>query len=118
MFWCFRRRRIEALLLPAEKTASSTFYRVIADASDNMYLFKPFDKEELLVQLEMLVERQKRMAAYFSKNLVHGTVAVAVEPVDEEAIRVEDAFVQKVRQIVAENYTDEDFAKRKGQVTE
>lgn len=74
------------------------------------YLTKPFDKEELVVRLELLVERQKRMVAHFSKNLLGAPAAVSGETETEEVIRIEDVFMQKVRKIVAENYSNEDFA--------
>ena len=45
------------------------------------------------------------MAAYFSKNLL-----TAASNATEEAIQIEDAFMQKVRQIVEDNYGDENFA--------
>ena len=103
-----RTSHIPIILLTAKADAASriTGLKRGADA----YLSKPFDKEELLVRLEMLVERQKRMVAHFSKNLLHEPVPASGEAQTEEIIRVENAFLQKVHQIVAENYTDEDFA--------
>ncbi|MFK7772989.1 MAG: helix-turn-helix domain-containing protein, partial [Saprospiraceae bacterium] len=73
------------------------------------YLSKPFDKEELLVRLELLVERQKKMATYFSKNNF-AKEALPVEIEIQEAIQIEDAFIKKVKKIIEENYSDEDFA--------
>ncbi len=99
-----RTSHIPIILLTAKADASSkiTGLRRGADA----YLTKPFDKEEMLVRLEMLVERQKRMVAHFSKNLLSENV----QGETEEAIRVEDTFIQKVRQIVEAHYGDENFA--------
>jgi len=72
------------------------------------YLSKPFDKEELLVRLELLTERQKKMAAYFSKS--NFSKEILVEEIEvEEAIQIEDAFIQKVKKIIEENYSDENF---------
>ncbi len=98
-----RSSHIPIILLTAKADAASKLsgLRRGADA----YLTKPFDKEELLVRLEMLVERQKRMAAYFSKNLL-----TAISNETEEAIQVEDIFMQKLRQLVEDNYGDENFA--------
>ncbi|MCB0543273.1 MAG: helix-turn-helix domain-containing protein [Saprospiraceae bacterium] len=99
-----RTSHIPIVLLTAKADAASKIagLRRGADA----YITKPFDKEEMLVRLEMLVERQKRMVAYFSKNLHAGNA----QGETEEAIRVEDAFMQKVRQIVEAHHGDEDFA--------
>ncbi len=103
-----RTSHIPIILLTAKADAASKIagLRRGADA----YLTKPFDKEELVVRLELLVERQKRMVAHFSKNLLGAPAAVSGETETEEVIRIEDVFMQKVRKIVAENYSDEDFA--------
>jgi signal transduction histidine kinase/ligand-binding sensor domain-containing protein/DNA-binding response OmpR family regulator len=106
-----RTSHIPIILLTAKADAASKIsgLRRGADA----YLTKPFDKEELLVRLEMLLERQKRMAAYFAQP---GAAGLPVDepaleaPLAPEIIAVEDAFLQKVRAIVKEHYADEDFA--------
>ena len=99
-----RTSHIPIVLLTAKADVSSKIagLRRGADA----YLAKPFDKEELIVRLEKLVERQQRMVAYFSKG-IHDTNANILP---EEIIQVEDAFIQKVKQIVEDNYANENFA--------
>ena len=99
-----RTSHIPLILLTAKADAASRIagLRRGADA----YLSKPFDKEELLVRLESLLERQKRMAAWFSQK----TQGAAPDAQLEEAIQVEDAFIQKVRAIIEANYADENFA--------
>ncbi|MCB9304948.1 MAG: response regulator, partial [Lewinellaceae bacterium] len=59
-----RTSHIPIILLTAKADAASKIagLRRGADA----YLAKPFDREELLVRLAKLVERQQRMVAYFS----------------------------------------------------
>ncbi|MVM35203.1 helix-turn-helix domain-containing protein [Spirosoma sp. HMF4905] len=76
----------------------------------DVYLTKPFDREELLVSLEMLVAKQKRLIAHFSKNNLIEVPAPVIEQEPEEAFALEDAFVQKVTKVVAENFADEGFA--------
>ncbi|MFK8161981.1 MAG: ATP-binding protein [Lewinella sp.] len=70
------------------------------------YLSKPFDREELLIRLDRLMERQRRMAAYFSTRNQEEVLDPTLVP---EEILVEDAFVQKLRDIVGEHYQDEHF---------
>lgn len=74
------------------------------------YLIKPFDKEELLVRLKMLMERQKRIVDHFSNSLFTKSTVSVNEPEIEETILIEDAFIQKVRLIVSEHYSDDNFS--------
>lgn len=101
-----RTSHIPIILLTARADAASRIagLRRGADA----YLAKPFDKEELLVRLEKLVERQQRMVAYFAQSHPSENSA-SLSETETEAIRQEDAFIQKVLRIVEENYGDEDF---------
>lgn len=99
---------IPIILLTAKADAASrlTGLRRGADA----YLAKPFDPDELLVQITMLLDNRKRMARYFSGALLNGK---SLEPGDAsiaDAIRIEDVFMQKVNGILETHYTDEDFA--------
>ncbi len=102
-----RTSHIPIILLTAKADAASKIsgLRHGADA----YLAKPFHKEELLVRLEKLVERQQRLVAYFSKNIQSENSIDTPDPALQEAIEVEDVFIQKVRQIVAEHHGDENF---------
>ncbi len=102
-----RTSHIPLILLTAKADSSSkiTGLKRGADA----YLSKPFDKEELLVRLELLAERQKKMATYFSKNNYAKEVLPAEVDI-QEAIQVEDIFIKKVKNIIEENYSDENFA--------
>jgi signal transduction histidine kinase/DNA-binding response OmpR family regulator/streptogramin lyase len=103
-----RTSHIPIVLLTAKADAASKITGLRRGA--DTYLAKPFDKEELLVWLEKLLERQQRMAAYFSKKIKGGAGEEPPETALLEAVEVEDAFIQKVRQIVADNFGDEDFA--------
>ncbi len=101
-----RTSHIPIILLTAKADSASKIagLRRGADA----YLPKPFNLKELLVRLEMLLERQKRMAAYFAKKT--GTETETETPEPKEAYEIEDAFIRKVRQIIEENMADYDFA--------
>lgn len=100
-----RTSHIPIILLTAKADVSSkiTGLRRGADA----YLAKPFIKEELIVRLEQLMERQQRMLRHFSAQ--YPGSSELLENGIQEAIEQEDLFIQKVRKIIKENYADEDF---------
>ncbi len=100
-----RTSHIPIILLTAKADSSSKISGLERGA--DAYLIKPFDKEELFVRLESLLNRQKKMTAYFSSRFRGNSSA---EKEDEEAIQIEHSFLQKVQHIVAEHYQDEDFA--------
>ena len=110
-----RTSHIPIVLLTAKADASSKIagLRRGADA----YIPKPFQKAELLATLQMMLENKQRLAAHFSKKYDFvqnpakaGDGEKTDMPPDAEAVLVEDAFLQKVRQIVEANYGDEAFA--------
>lgn len=76
----------------------------------DVYLSKPFDKEELLVRMNRMVERQQKLATYFSNSLHNGMVENITETIEVEAIEIEDVFIQKVKTIIEKHYSDEGFA--------
>ena len=102
-----RTSHIPIILLTAKAGINSKLIGLKRGA--DAYLTKPFDKQELLVQLEGLVERQKRLVAHFSKNTLSKVPVFASELQPEEAFALEDAFVKKVREIVDGNFADEEF---------
>jgi signal transduction histidine kinase/DNA-binding response OmpR family regulator len=89
---------IPIILLTAKADAASKVAGLKRGA--DAYLSKPFDKKELLATLEMMLENRRRMVAFFASQMA----------VPSEGIAIEDAFIQKVRKIVAENFADENFA--------
>ena len=74
------------------------------------YLSKPFDKEELLIRLKGMVEKQKNLTAYFSKKFQNGNGENGIETIPNEEVKIENEFILKVRKVVEENYSDEHFA--------
>jgi len=89
---------IPIVLLTAKADAESKVAGLKRGA--DAYLSKPFDKKELLATLEMMLENRRRMVAFFASQ----------NAVPSEDIAIEDAFIQKVRKVVAENFADENFA--------
>ena len=60
--------------------------------------------------VKMLLKKQQNLAAYFSKKIQVSPPPDLVPLAETDASPKEDAFIQKVREIVATHYSDEDFA--------
>lgn len=113
-----RSSHIPIVLLTAKVDAASKIAGLHRGA--DAYLPKPFDKTELLAILQMMLQNQQRKAAYFSRKYGPPQKTAALEThadqpdiqsiTTESDLQTEDAFLQKVRRIVAENYADEDFS--------
>ena len=103
-----RTSHIPIILLTAKADAASKIagLRRGADA----YLSKPFNLEELLVRIAMLLENRQRMAAHFLRQLQNGNGHPQPDALISEDIQIEDAFMQKVKAIIEANYTDENFS--------
>ncbi len=97
-----RTSHIPIILLTAKADAASKIAGLKRGA--DAYLSKPFDKEELLVRLEKLVELRKNLQERYGGGQMSDTSKVS------DTYVLEDAFVQKVMKIVEENYSNEDFA--------
>src|SRR5205085_4402568 len=84
-----RTSHVPIILLTAKADAASRMsgLRRGADA----YLSKPFNEEELLLQITVLLENRRRMAAHFSGALQTGTALSLNDPVLQEDIRIENA---------------------------
>ena len=103
-----RTSHIPIILLTAKADAASKIagLRRGADA----YLSKPFDLEELLVRIAMLLENRQRMAAHFFRQLQDGNGHPQPDALISEDIQIEDAFMKKVKAIIEVNYADENFS--------
>ncbi|MEO6131413.1 MAG: hybrid sensor histidine kinase/response regulator transcription factor, partial [Saprospiraceae bacterium] len=103
-----RTSHIPIILLTAKADAVSrlTGLRRGADA----YLSKPFLVEELLLQISVLLDNRRRMAAHFSRTIHVGSVTAVEDAIVMEAIVVEDAFVTKVKSVIESHYPDENFS--------
>ena len=76
------------------------------------YLEKPFHKEELLIRIKNLLELRKNLQQYYlkkegSNGKQPGTTAVAKETIIPN--KIEDRFVQKVREAIEENLDNHEF---------
>ena len=84
----------------------------------DMYLEKPFNREELLVRIAKLLELRKHLQDHYlrkaglsvSQPATAATPAASAEPAAAAAIATEDAFVKKVRETVEAHLTDTAFS--------
>jgi signal transduction histidine kinase/ligand-binding sensor domain-containing protein/CheY-like chemotaxis protein/AraC-like DNA-binding protein len=103
-----RTSHIPLILLTARADAASRIAGLRRGA--DVYLAKPFDKTELLVQIDRLLQRQRQLAAYFSRQLQHPRAEPPPTGLTTEELAPENSFVRRVRETVAEHYADENFA--------
>lgn len=95
-----RTSHIPIILLTAKDDDESRIHGLKRGA--DAYLAKPFNKQELVVRLEKMLElRQRLQERYRSMD--------ATKPANDLAVQQEDEFIQKVRQAVEANLDDEDF---------
>lgn len=105
-----RTSHIPIILLTAKVDVSSKMEGLRKGA--DVYLPKPFDKEELLLRLEKMTQRQQKLKHYFSTHINTKPAAVAkiLNSEEKEIIQIEHVFIEKVKGIIAEHYSDEQFA--------
>ncbi len=98
-----RTSHIPIILLTAKATVADRIegLRRGADA----YLQKPFNQEELFLQLKKSVELRRRLMSYFSKM----PSLTSSEPAPEIDIEIEDAFLKKAQAAVEKHFADDDF---------
>ncbi len=96
-----RTSHIPIILLTAKSDTAARIEGLTHGA--DAYLAKPFNKEELLVRMEKLIELRQRLQAHYSK--VGELMAIVKKPI----LTPEEIFLQKLISIVEENLSDEHF---------
>ena len=98
-----RTSHIPIILLTAKADFDSKMsgLRKGADA----YLTKPFEQEELLVRLEQLFSLRKKLQERYQ----NAALTPPSSPAPQAVYELEDAFIQKLRQLVLDNIAEEDF---------
>lgn len=95
-----RTSHIPIILLTAKADVASKIEGLERGA--DAYLAKPFDKKELLVRLEKLIElRRKLQSRYLDRTMPLPSL--------DKGLQIEDAFLQKVRDIMNQNLDDAQF---------
>lgn len=94
-----RTSHIPILLLTAKADAASRIEGLTRGA--DVYLAKPFDKKELLVQLQRLLQSRRLQQARYSAPTLPST--------SDPDLLIEDRFLTNIQKIVAEHLSDETF---------
>jgi len=103
-----RTSHIPIILLTAKADAASRLAGLRRGA--DVYLAKPFDPDEILVQIAMLLSNRQRMAAHFAAAFQAGRPQPLPEADIAEAAGAEDPFLQKVNAVLETHYGDESFS--------
>lgn len=96
-----RTNHIPIVMLTAKATAADRVAGLKTGA--DAYLMKPFDKEELFVRLEKLIELRKALQGKYAQ---HSFSADALHPKTEQAETIpdlNDVFLQKIRKVIDDN---------------
>jgi signal transduction histidine kinase/DNA-binding response OmpR family regulator/ligand-binding sensor domain-containing protein len=76
----------------------------------DVYLEKPFHKEELLLRIKKLLELRKKLQQYYSKQIGITDADLAQEDIELLTIeKVENEFVKKARELVEANFSNDEF---------
>ncbi len=97
-----RTSHIPIILLTAKSDLDSKISGLEKGA--DAYLAKPFEQKELLVRLRKLLELRKLLQVRYS-----GSNPSTVNQSPSSNLKLEDRFMQKVRNVVHENMEDENF---------
>ncbi len=106
-----RTSHIPIIMLTAKADMQSKLEGIEKGA--DVYLEKPFHKEELLLRIKKLLELRKNLQQYYSKQIgiIDNTRASPkdeIEPSIQE--KSEHEFVKKVREIVEANFANYEFS--------
>ncbi len=96
-----RTSHIPVILLTARATMEDRIAGLKRGA--DAYLAKPFNREELMVHMEKMIELRRRLQERYAG--LNPAPALPGQPLE-----IEDAFVQKVRELVEAHLDDPDFS--------
>ncbi len=103
-----RTSHIPIILLTARVDTASKLEGLQQGA--DAYLAKPFNRQELLVRLENMLELSRRIKVQMSKIARQKAAGNRANEKMDVNFSIEQAFLQKVLDIIAANYQDEHFA--------
>ena len=105
-----RTSHIPIIMLTAKADMSSILEGLHTGA--DVYLQKPFHKEELLLHIRRLIEQRKKLRDYYTRQLGLADQDKKDSPAETETVtpnQTEHAFVTKVRDIVEANFSNYTF---------
>jgi len=79
------------------------------NAGAHEYIEKPFHSNELLAIIKKILQNRKSLSQYFRKQMGLSIDAEESQVLVTSPSKSEDLFVQKVKQIIEENYADQEF---------
>ncbi|MCB9288243.1 MAG: response regulator [Lewinellaceae bacterium] len=97
-----RSNHIPIILLTAKATQEDKLEGLTQGA--DAYLIKPFEKAELMIRLDKLMEVRKTLQKKYSQTLISSRFSNI--PIASK----EDTFIEKVEKIILANLEDEDFS--------
>ena len=100
-----RTSHIPMILLTAKADLQSRI-KGIREGAD-AYLTKPFNQEELLVVIHNLLETRKKLQNKYQKNVLDSKLKTSEN--EEITVNLEDTFLQNVKNIIEQNYSNEEF---------
>ncbi len=95
-----RTSHIPIILLTAKADAESRLAGLERGA--DAYLAKPFDKKELKLRLQKLVELRQKLQARYAQFVLPA-------PSEEKEVHIEDAFLTKINSIIEANLAEAEF---------
>lgn len=71
----------------------------------DVYLAKPFEREELFVRIQKLIELRQALIDRYRSNMNN----IPENLLEEPAFKKEDSFIERVQEILSQNMGDEEF---------
>ena len=104
-----RTSHIPIIILTAKSTQSDRLKGLEYGA--DAYLLKPFDKKELLIRLEKLIELRRRLQTYYGKtDFIAPKANKAAELPKNKMVQSEIAFLKKLQQFIEDNLEGANFS--------
>ena len=103
-----RTSHIPIILLTAKANQDDKVAGLVHGA--DAYLTKPFDRTELLVRIEKLLELRQKLQARYREMVSSGEVAAPSAELAPKAPTLDEIFLQNIRTTITENITKTDLS--------